>query len=231
MNFSLPGGTLTLISTSDLDKIMRYQECIANFACEISGRDAVQCISAISPMTHELETRSDGSFRIHKPTEPQARLIQMLAQNWVASAPGSREVTAFPVSTDHSAQQAKDASNLELTGNSAGSFRSGLAITGGPWNVEVELDEKGAVSKVVLSSGSVALTKVVPPEVPAPEPESGSEKEAPPEAITMASNPGASTEKDKNKVTLRSSTKTPRKGADPTRKPSNTRKRPGKAKK
>jgi hypothetical protein len=244
MNFSLPGGTLTLISSSNLDKIKRYQECIGNFACEISGRDAKKCVAAISPMTQELETRADGSFRIHKPTEPQARLIQQLAMNWVASSPDSREVTAFPVSTDHSAQQAKDASNVDLTGSCAGTFRSGLAITGGPWSVNVELDENGAVREVSLTSGSAAPAKAAPVAPPTPEPVIQSPREAVEAVValsmeslrTSVEEPTEEAQKaveaeDKKEAPESSPTKTPRKRTPPRRKPSKSRNRPGKGKK
>ena len=86
MNFSLPQGTVVVLPISHLDKIRRYSECIGNFSCEIRGRDADRCVQAISPMAHELENMKDGSYRVHKPTEPQARLIQQQVTNWVASS-------------------------------------------------------------------------------------------------------------------------------------------------
>jgi hypothetical protein len=150
MNFSLPPGTIALLPVAQLDKIKRYQECIGNFACEIRGRDVDRCIKAISPMVHELENMKDGSYRIHKPTEPQARLIQQQVTNWVASSPESREVDAYPVSTDHSCQQAKDASNPQLSGTCAASFNGGVAIPGGPWSVSLDTNADGSISAVHL---------------------------------------------------------------------------------
>ena len=148
MNFSLPEGTIAVLPATRLDKIRRYQECIANFACEIRGRDVDRCIQAISPMTHELENMKDGSYRVHKLTEPQARLIQQQVLNWVASSPESRVVQAYPVSTDHSCQQAKDSTNPALTGTSAAQFNGGVALSGGPWSVTVETNDDGSVAAV-----------------------------------------------------------------------------------
>jgi len=164
MNFSLPPGTLTLLPVAQLDKIRRYPECIANFACEIRGRDVLRCIQAISPMTHELENMKDGSYRVHKPTEPQARLIQQQVQNWVASSPESREVQAYPVSTDHSCQQAKDVSNVALSGTHAAAFNGGIALTGGPWGVSVETNKDGTISAVHLHGPGYKKASTVPAE-------------------------------------------------------------------
>jgi hypothetical protein len=165
MNFSLPPGTVVVLPVSQLDKIRRYNECIANFACEIRGRDVERCIKAISPMTHELEDMKDGSYRVHKPTEPQARLIQQQVINWVGSSPENREVQSYPVSTDHTSQQAKDACNPSVSGTTASSILGGFAMSGGPWGVTTETAPDGSITAVHFHGPGHKKAQPVPTEV------------------------------------------------------------------
>jgi len=226
MNFSLPSGTIALIPASRFTQLKRYNECIRNFCCEIRGRDAQRCVSALSPMEHELEVRKDGTFRIHKPTEPQARLIQKQAENWVAASPESRVVEAAPLSTDDSAQEARDVSNLEIGNAAAASFSGGIAITGGPWSVEVEAADDGTVLSVRLL-GPAQVQKSVPvvavakePEAPEAEPVAEEEPPAPePEPELEPQVVEASAPEPKENHPTKRASKTPRRKASPRRRP------------
>lgn len=143
MNFSVQ-GTYVLLPVENLDSAKRYNECQANFACEITGPDARACVTAVAHDVSEIEEVDSSTFRVHKPTEHLARYVRDSVKGW-ADCDSSRQVSAISICTDHTVQQARDACSAELngTGSHGSPFMGGVAFECGGKPAQLLFAEDG----------------------------------------------------------------------------------------
>ena len=151
MNISIPAGKFAIIPVSALETAKRYSECLRDFACEITGKDAAACVTTCCHYGHEIEKITDTCFRIHKETEHLTRHIVHVVNAWQA-ADSSRQVSAHPICLEHDTQKAIDSSNKHIEGQdgkNAGFFKGGYTFTSGGIAATLTFDDEGNCTGIV----------------------------------------------------------------------------------
>lgn len=155
MKISLPSGTFAIVPVDRLETFKRYAECLNGYACEITGKDAAECVSSVAHYDYEIEEISPTCFRIHKKTEHLSRHVQEVVGRW-KEADSSREVFTTPICLEHDALKAKDAARPDVngTGSGAGSFLGGYAILCEGMSGDLSFDEKGVCTGIHIGANA-----------------------------------------------------------------------------